>query len=93
MITVMRNSLGKLDGSSSLGRRKTLGFNSGYCRNIIRDSVSNRHSPRYASQGFAEIIGVQQSLSMILCITRLSNTFAEHIAFKLGLLETIDPTL
>lgn len=30
---------------------------------------------------------------MILCITRLSNTVAEHIVFELGLLEAIDPTL
>ena len=93
IICIMGNSLGKLSSSSSLSGRKTLGLNGRKCGNIIRNSVSNRYGRRYASQGFAEIISIQQSLSMILCITRLSNTVAEHIAFELGLLEAIDPTL
>lgn len=30
---------------------------------------------------------------MVLCVTRLGNAFAKHIAFELGLLKAIDPTL
>ena len=65
MIAVMGDSLGKLGSSSSLGGRETLGLNGRKCGNIIRNSVSNRHGRRCTSQGFAEIISIQQSLSMV----------------------------
>ena len=93
MIAIMGDSLGKLSSSSSLSGRKTLGLNGRKCGNIIRNSVSNRYGRRCTSQGFAEIISIQQSLSMVLSISWLGNAFAKHIAFELGHLEAIDPTL
>lgn len=93
MIAIMGNSLGKLGGSSSLSGRKTLGLNGRKCGNIIRNSVSNRHGRRCTSQRFSEIISIQQSLSMVPSISWLGNAFAKHIAFELGLLKAIDPTL
>ena len=89
MIPNMGNSLGKFgSGSGSAGGKHSAQWQ------IMREHHRARRieSSYYTSQGFSKIVGIQESFSMILCITRLSNTVAEHIAFELGLLETIDPT-